>query len=51
VIAIEDRMAGLKIDDVLVDQFETIGDLVRVIKRVHNGRAAALGTGAKQDEG
>jgi acyl carrier protein len=51
VIAIEDRMAGLKIDDVLVDQFETIGDLVRVIKRVHNGRAAAPGTGAKQDEG
>jgi len=31
VIAIEDRVAGLKIDDAVVDQLETIGDLMHAV--------------------
>jgi acyl carrier protein len=50
-IAIEDRVAGLRIDDILVDRLETIGDLMRVIEGVYNGEAEALGMGAKQGEG
>jgi acyl carrier protein len=36
-IAIEDQVAGIKIDDVVVDQIDTIGDLMRVIEGVDNG--------------
>ena len=36
-IAIEDRVAGLEIDDVAVDQIDTIGDLsMRVIESERN---------------
>jgi acyl carrier protein len=45
-IAIEDQMAGIEIDDVVVDQIDTIGDLMRVIESVQNGRARALPGGA-----
>jgi acyl carrier protein len=41
-IAIEDQMAGIEIDDVVVDQIDTIGDLMRVIESVQNGRARTL---------
>jgi acyl carrier protein len=41
-IAIEDQMAGIEIDDVVVDQIDTVGDLMRVIESVQSGRARAL---------
>jgi acyl carrier protein len=41
-IAIEDQVAGIEIDDVVVDQIDTIGDLLRVIESVQNVRARAL---------
>ena len=45
-IAIEDQVAGIEIDDVVVDQIDTIGDLMHVIEGAGNGglrcgRAAA----------
>jgi acyl carrier protein len=41
-IAIEDEVAGVEIDDVLIDQIDTIGDLMRVIETVKNGGATAM---------
>ena len=49
-IAIEDRLAGVKIDDLVVDQLKTVGDLIRVIEALHNGRVSALGLGATHGE-
>jgi len=46
-IAIEDRVTGVKIEDGVVDQLETIGDLMRVIENTRNGAMQARGaTGA-----
>ncbi|HWF96877.1 MAG TPA: acyl carrier protein [Xanthobacteraceae bacterium] len=46
-IAIEDRVTGVRIDDKVVDQLETIGDLMRVIESTRNGGMQARGaTGA-----
>jgi acyl carrier protein len=45
-IAIEDHVAGLEIDDVAVDQIDTIGDLMRVIESEKNGGADAMHWGA-----
>ena len=39
-IAIEDHVAGFEIDDVVVDQIDTIGDLMRVIESEKSGRLA-----------
>ncbi len=36
-IAIEDQVAGIEIDDVVVDQIDTIGDLMHVIEGAGNG--------------
>ena len=41
-IAIEDQVVGIEIDDVVVDQIDTIGDLMRAIESVANGRAGAM---------
>jgi acyl carrier protein len=41
-IAIEDQVAGIEIDDVMVDQINTVGDLMRVIKSVENRGAGAM---------
>ena len=41
-IAIEDQVAALEIADAVVDQIDTIGDLMRVVERVENGRARSL---------
>jgi len=41
-IAIEDQVAGFEIDDVVVDQIDTIGDLIRVIESVDNNRSHAM---------
>ena len=38
-IAIEDQVAGIEIDDAVVDQIDTVGDLIRVIESVENGGA------------
>jgi acyl carrier protein len=37
-IAIEDRVAGVEIDDVMVDQIDTIGDLMRIVEGVLGAR-------------
>jgi acyl carrier protein len=41
-IAIEDQVAGFEIDDVVVDQIDTIGDLMRAIESVDNNRSGAM---------
>jgi acyl carrier protein len=41
-IAIEDQVAGIEIEDVVVDQIDTVGDLMRVIESVQSGRARPL---------
>ena len=47
-IAIEDQVAGIEIDDVVVDQIDTVGDLIRVIEGTDiGGRGAMLGGMAK----
>jgi acyl carrier protein len=38
-IAIEDQVAGVEIADIVVDQIDTIGDLMRVVESVESGRA------------
>ena len=49
IIAIEDQVAGIEIDDVVVDQIDTVGDLMRVIESVDKGRAnAVVGDGMAQ---
>jgi acyl carrier protein len=52
-IAIEDQVAGIEIDDVMIDQIDTIGDLMRVIEGVDKGWGATpgRGMGATQREG
>ena len=40
-IAIEDQVAGVEIDDVMVDQIDTVGDLMRVVEGVLDARAGA----------
>jgi acyl carrier protein len=53
-IAIEDQVAGIEIDDVMIDQIDTIGDLMRVIEGVDKGGWGATpgrGMGATQREG
>jgi acyl carrier protein len=40
-IAIEDQVAGVEIDDVMVDQIDTVGDLMRVIEGVLDARTGA----------
>jgi acyl carrier protein len=43
IIAIEDQVAGIEIDDGVVDQIDTVGDLMKVIESVGNdGSDAAL---------
>ena len=37
-IAIEDQVAGVEIADVVVDQIDTIGDLMRVVESVGGSR-------------
>jgi acyl carrier protein len=44
-IAIEDQVAGVKIDDVMVDQIYTVGDLMRVIESALNTRTGAMMAG------
>jgi acyl carrier protein len=44
-IAIEDQVAGVKIDDVMVDQIYTVGDLMRVIEGALNARTGAMMAG------
>ena len=41
IIAIEDQVAGIEIDDVVVDQIDTVGDLMRIIESVDNDRSDA----------
>ena len=41
-IAIEDQVAGVEIDDVMVDQIDTVGDLMRVVEGVLNQATGAM---------
>jgi acyl carrier protein len=36
-IAVEDQLAGIEIDDVAVDKIDTVGDLMRFIENVNSG--------------
>jgi acyl carrier protein len=40
-IAIEDQVAGIEINDGVVDHIETVGDLMRIIESVDNGKSDA----------
>jgi acyl carrier protein len=46
-IAIEDQVAGVEIADGVVDQIDTIGDLMRVLESVENGRTRPLPGGTR----
>ena len=51
-IAIEDQVAGIEIDDVVVDQIDTVGDLLRLIESVRNTRTGTtVGGMAPQQNG
>jgi acyl carrier protein len=41
-IAIEDQVAGIEIDDVVVDQIDTVGDLMRFIESVDSDGSDAM---------
>jgi acyl carrier protein len=41
-IAIEDQVAGIEINDGVVDHIETVGDLIRIIESVDNGKSDAM---------
>jgi acyl carrier protein len=41
-IAIEDQMTGIEIDDVVADQIDTVGDLMRVIESFEANRSDAM---------
>jgi acyl carrier protein len=44
-IAIEDQVPGVEIADVVADQIDTVGDLMRVIASVDNDRLGAMQIG------
>jgi acyl carrier protein len=44
-IAIEDQVAGVEIDDVMVDQVHTVGDLMRLVEGVLSARPRATMSG------
>jgi acyl carrier protein len=41
-IAIEDQVAGVESSDGVVDQIEIVGDLMRIIESVDNGKSDAI---------
>jgi acyl carrier protein len=41
-IAIEDQVAGVEIDDVMVEQVHTVGDLMRLVEGVLSARPGAM---------
>jgi acyl carrier protein len=41
-IAIEDQVAGFQVSDVLVDQIDTVGDLVRLIESEQSAGTGAI---------
>jgi acyl carrier protein len=48
-IAIEDQLPGFEVADIVVDQIDTVGDLMRVFESANNGGAGALrGSGTAQ---
>ena len=47
-IAIEDEVPGVEIADVVADQIDTIGDLMRVIESVDDDRSGAMLIGMAQ---
>ena len=47
-IAIEDQVAGIDIDDAVVDQIDTVGDLMRLIESVDNGGGGVMLSGGME---
>jgi acyl carrier protein len=47
-IAIEDQVAGIGIDDAVVDQIDTVGDLMRLIESVDNGGGGVMLSGGME---
>jgi acyl carrier protein len=41
-ITIEDQVPGFEVADVVLDQIDTVGDLIRVFENVNNGGTGAL---------
>ena len=41
-ITIEDHVPGFEVADVVLDQIDTVGDLIRVFENVNNGGTGAL---------
>ena len=41
-IAIEDQISGFEVADVVVDQIDTVGDLLRLIESVRNTRTGTI---------
>ena len=50
-IAIEDQIAGIEIDDVVVDHIDTVGDLMRVVESRCKNNATAGWPGSRQRVG
>jgi len=50
-IAIEDQIAGIEIDDVVVDHIDTVGDLMRVVESLYKKNASAGWPGSQQRVG
>ena len=42
VMAVEDQVAGFEIADIVVDQIDTVGDLMRAIESAENGETDRL---------
>ena len=50
-IAIEDQIVGIEIDEVVVDHIDTVGDLMRVVESRCKKNAAAGWSGSRQRVG
>ena len=50
-IAIEDQIVGIEIDDVVVDHIDTVGDLMRVVESCYKKKATAGRPGGQQRVG
>jgi len=51
IIAIEDQIAGIEIDDIVVDHIDTVGDLIRVVESRYKKKATAGWPGSQQRVG
>ena len=45
-IAIEDQIVGIEIDDIVIDHIDTVGDLMRVVESRYKKKPLPAGPGA-----